>query len=167
MNNRLNCLTSDELGIVSETFLECYEAALSLLYAQSRSIVEQKVISFSTETRLYTLFTESALVDVVNFVFEDTVFRDFILKLSNTFFILTSVSDIENNRSLEYTIANGIEIDIVAPTVLIPERILGNINVNITEIDNILSNNKWLTILVLFVLFFTRTSTFATYVKRS
>lgn len=116
------------------------------------------ILSVSTEYKLHTMFTPVGLQAVNDTVFLNTKVRDFILSLSDRFFIEIA-SDDGNNQNLQsliQMIVNG--LDFYTKTNLttydskltgsfsswckIPEEVKFNIVIN--GLENILRHNNWL-----------------------
>lgn len=107
----------------------------------------------SRQTKLHTVFTAAGLEGLIATVFENVTVRDFILNLTDRFFITISSSSLNTNNKLTLVdhIKNGlsdysstVEYDSYS---LIPEDIRNDIA--ITDLDLLLIHNNWLITVVL------------------
>ena len=158
------CLSANEMAVVSTVFIECFEIELSKQSLDQRTKIESYIIQHSNETKLHTLFTQNGLKTITETVFNDVDIRDFVLCLTDQFKCVVAVSDL-NSRSIEYSIGFGLDSPDITDNkfVLVPERIYANMELSGDLITSILLANHWLLSLVLVYLFFGKTSVYKHY----
>ena len=156
----MQVLNENEYDRIKVIFKNATMLEFSILSSLSKpeeiDAVKGAIVYLTTSVKLYKLFTQAGLELIVDNVFENVIFRDFILGVCDRFYCDTAfLLSCENQPSIEKTIATGLG-NMYSSTNnfnITPEKIAENIYVDSDTVLGVLTQNKWLVIVVLIILF--------------
>lgn len=144
--------TRFEMNSFKILFLSCINMELNTRVTENEeSDVIEFLLHVGTEYKLHTLMTNLGIDNCVNEIFTKERIRDFILSLTDRFYIELSGED--NEKHLLDLIANGLINKKFNEFTRMPKEFFERIHSDI-NIPGLLSNNKWLvTIVMIFLVF--------------
>ena len=159
--NQKKCLTDVQMDKISNIFSNSLDLAHAKVFDNDKVEVEEFLWNLFLRYKIKELFTQKALINMSSGLFSITVICDFIQDLTSQFGI-TSVGVYHNeNGSIEKTIAIGLvgdgspDEENFAP--FTPKVILDNSENNPEVIYHLLLSNKWLTTIVLIIMYLHKT----------
>jgi hypothetical protein len=144
--------------VLSEQFEKAFATEFSKLTEKEQPKIALFCLNLSVQRKLHVFFTENNLAIMGKLVLEDEDIRDFVFNLTdklshrigykNSFgfdlvkYLADCISSFQEEKDLDNSFC------------LIPKVYLQNMSLYSDEIEKTLSNNKWLTTLVLINIFF-------------
>ena len=141
-----------------DLFASCVIAEYVRLPSSEQGFASSFMVELFATTKLHTLFRQDSLVALVENVFMDTAKRDFVLTVTDRFFVMRSDVDLDYRSTLERRlarVAHGGGTTGKSVPLLMPEAIHNSIPYNLSnrnKLEELLKENSWLvTIMMLFL----------------
>lgn len=150
MNNN-QCLTGEEMREVGEVFIETVQHVLASYPPEGREGLQQLMMNFIAKYKPWAMVTPQGIGDLVEFVWTNSGFTDFLMMLSFVFFSRWGSSD-EKIQALTNNLARGTGLVVRDENNAVPRQYSERLP-DFSAAQSRIAANRWIAIALMLPLF--------------